>query len=85
MANIKIRCTSCNLELLGKSGKTVVCNCSNMASIKNNETVTAMDLSKVVMISQPSQNKNSVLNNADLMWQEERRKRKVRKLDFEVR
>jgi hypothetical protein len=27
----------------------------------------------------------NVLKNEDLMWQEERRKRKVRRLDFEVR
>lgn len=85
MSNIKIRCKSCNKELAGKSGKTVVCGCSNMSSIKNDERVIAVDLSQVVMIQQPTSNKTSVLKNEDLMWQEERRKRKVRKLEFEVR
>jgi hypothetical protein len=28
---------------------------------------------------------HSVLKNEDLMWQEERRQRKVRRLDFEIR
>lgn len=85
MSNIKIRCRSCNQELAGKPGKTVICGCSNMSSIKNDDRVTALDLSQIVMIQQPTSNKTSVLKNEDLMWQEERRKRKVRKLEFEVR
>jgi len=40
----------------------------------------------VVMINSPqAKQKNNVLSNADIMWQEERRQRKVRRLDFEVR
>jgi|TARA_Y100000310_G_scaffold209507_1_gene210173 hypothetical protein len=50
------------------------------------DSVTAVDLSKVVMLnSQKSNNKSSVLTSEDIAWQEQRRKRKVRKLDFEIK
>lgn len=85
MENIKIRCRSCGKELEGISGKTVSCGCSNMATIRNG-VISALDLEQVVMISSPqTKQKNNVLSNADIMWQEERRQRKVRRLDFEVR
>ena len=85
MENIKIRCRSCGKELEGISGKTVSCGCSNMATIRNG-VISALDLDQVVMISSPqTKQKNNVLSNADIMWQEERRQRKVRRLDFEVR
>ena len=58
-----------------------------MTTVKG-DSVTAVDLSHVIMV-QSSQKKNSkntnVLSPQDLNFQEERRKRKVRKLDFEVR
>jgi phage FluMu protein Com len=85
MENIKIRCRSCGKELEGISGKTVSCGCPNMATIRNG-VISALDLDQVVMISSPqTKQKNNVLSNADIMWQEERRQRKVRRLDFEVR
>jgi phage FluMu protein Com len=85
MENIKIRCRSCGKELEGISGKTVSCGCPNMATIRNG-VISALDLEQVVMISSPqTKQKNNVLSNADIMWQEERRQRKVRRLDFEVR
>ena len=58
-----------------------------MTTVKG-DSVTAVDLSRVVMIqsSNKKQSKNTnVLSPQDLNWQAERRKRKVRKLDFEVR
>ena len=86
MENLKIRCRSCNRELEGISGKTVSCGCSNMATIRNNTYISAVDLSQVVMLNgHSSKIDNSVLKNEDLMWQEERRQRKVRRLDFEIR
>jgi hypothetical protein len=89
MENLKIRCRSCNRELEGISGKTVSCGCSNMATIRNNTNISAVDLSQVVMLNgingHSSKTDNSVLKNEDLMWQEERRQRKVRRLDFEIR
>tara|TARA_Y100000004_G_scaffold57270_1_gene63778 strand:- start:1320 stop:1490 length:171 start_codon:yes stop_codon:yes gene_type:complete len=51
-----------------------------------NDSVTAVDLSKVVMLnSSKKEQKKNVLSSEDVQWQEQRRKRKVRKLDFEIR
>ena len=50
------------------------------------DKVTARDLTQVVMVVAPNQSKEtSVLSPQDLSFQEERRKRKIRKLDFEIR
>ena len=85
MENIRIRCRCCNREIEAYSGKSVSCGCSNMATIRNG-IITARDLSQVVMLTNTAYKPTgNVLKNEDLMWQEERRKRKVRKLDFEVR
>jgi hypothetical protein len=57
-----------------------------MATIVNNSRITALDLSQVVMLNSPSGKQNTnVLTNEDIMWQEARRQRKVRRLEFEVR
>jgi hypothetical protein len=86
MDNLKIRCKSCNKELEGRTAKTVSCGCPNMATIVNNSRITALDLSQVVMLNSPSGKQNTnVLTNEDIMWQEARRQRKVRRLEFEVR
>jgi len=43
-------------------------------------------MSKVVVLNMPHKvSKNGVLKPEDIEWQEKRRQRKVRKLDFEVR
>jgi hypothetical protein len=56
-----------------------------MASIKN-ETITAIDLSDVIIVSNFIKNtKNGYLTDADLQFQVSRQNRKVKKLDFEVR
>ena len=50
------------------------------------DKLTAIDLSRVIMVDSGKQVvKGGVLTPADMNFQEERRKRKVRKLDFEVR
>jgi hypothetical protein len=50
------------------------------------DKVTAVDLNQVVMIKSTKETKKKgVLSSSDLSFQEERRKRKVRKLDFDVR
>ena len=85
MDSLKIKCRSCGKELEGSSGRSYSCGCPNMTTIKG-DSVTARDLSKVIMInSNTASRKTEGLTEQDLMWQEERRKRKVRKLDFEVR
>ena len=80
-----VRCKSCGVELTSHSGKSQSCGCSNMMTVKG-DSVTAVDLTRVVMVNSNSTNhKSDVLSPQELAWQEERRKRKVRKLDFEVR
>ena len=82
---LKVKCRSCGKELEGHSGRSYSCGCPNMTTIKG-DSVTARDLSKVIMLnSNTSVRKKEGLTEQDLMWQEQRRKRKVRKLDFEVR
>jgi hypothetical protein len=85
MENLKIRCRSCGRELEGHPTKTITCGCSNMATIRG-DRISALDLSQVVMLNSiRAKSKSSVLTNEDIAWQEARRQRKVRKLDFEVR
>ena len=85
MDNIRIRCRSCGKELEGCQNKTVSCGCPNMATIRG-DRVSAVDLSLVVMLnSNQPKDKKGVLTQQDIEWQEQRRKRKVRKLNFEVR
>ena len=85
MDNIRIRCRSCGKELVGHPTKTVSCGCPNMATIRGDK-ISAVDLGEIIMLNSYSKNKESgVLTNEDIRWQEDRRKRKVRKLDFEVR
>lgn len=81
-----IRCKTCNKELESHVIKTVSCGCPNMTSIKN-DTIFANDLSQVVIIefNKNHSKKPGVLSHDDISWQESRRQRKVRKLDFEVR
>ena len=82
---LTIRCRSCNKELESHPTQTRCCGCSNMTTIKG-DSVTARDLSLVVMLNAPTErSKKGVLSDQDILWQEERRKRKVRKLDFEIR
>ena len=80
-----VRCKDCNKELHSKAGKSQSCGCPSMMTIKG-DSVTAVDLGRIVMINSGKSNKNTeVLSPQDLTFQEERRKRKVRKLDFEIR
>ena len=85
MENLRIRCKSCNREIEGHQTKTVACGCSNMATIRGDK-ISAVDLSKIVMLNSIRiKEKSGVLTEEDLAYQESRRQRKVRRLDFEVR
>ena len=85
MENIRIRCRSCGKELEGHQNKTVTCGCPNMATIRGDK-ISAVDLSQIVMLSSYyTKTKSGVLTSEDIAWQEARRQRKVRKLDFEIR
>lgn len=82
---ISIRCKDCNKEITGHPTKTVTCGCPNMATICGDK-ISAVDLSRIVMLnSYKSKQSSNVLTQEDIAWQEARRQRKVRRLDFEVR
>ena len=84
MESIRVRCRSCGKEVESLSGKTVTCGCSNMVTISN-DVVSAQNLNKVVMLNTSSRKEKTGLTTEQLAWQESRRNRKVRKLDFEIR
>ncbi len=71
---------------MGAAGKSVSCGCPNMTSVIG-DVVSAKDMDQVIMLNSymPKKFKDEGLTDQDLQWQEQRRKRKVRKLDFEVR
>ena len=81
---ITVRCRECNREVSSVSSQSKSCGCPNMVTVKG-DTVTAVDLNRTVMVSSNNSNIKSGLTSQDLQWQEERRKRKVRRIDFETR
>ena len=84
MEPIKVRCKSCGKEIRAAAGKSVCCGCENMTTIKG-VVISAVDLGQVIMLNSYSTNEKSGLSTEQIEWQEERSKRKIRKLDFEVR
>ena len=55
-----------------------------MMTVRDNN-ISARDMSDVVMLNSGNRIERDSLTPGDLQWQEERRKRKVRKLNFEIR
>jgi len=81
---LTIRCKCCNREL-NSSPKSQICGCPNNTTIKEDK-ITAVDLSKVLIVTNSNHDdRHDVLTAEDLMYQEQRRRRKVKRLDFEVR
>ncbi len=80
---IIVRCRDCNREITS-TNKTQVCGCQNMMTVKD-DGVSAVDLSRVIMVNSTQKEQKNVLTSQDIAWQEARRQRKVRKLDFEIR
>ena len=82
---LSIRCKECGREVSGHPTQARSCGCPNMATVKG-DSITAVDLNKVVMLNSGKRmEKDNSLTPSDLQWQEDIRKRKVRKLDFETR
>ena len=82
---LTVRCTQCNKEIVSKPGKVEACGCPNMMTV-NDDVVTAIDLTRTIMVRSCSNIKETnALSASDLAFQEQRRKRKVRKLDYEIR
>ena len=81
---ITVRCKECKSELTSSSNFQV-CRCPNQMTLIENK-VGAKDLDKVVMVTNNLERKiDSHFSREELLYQEERRKRKVRRLDFDVR
>lgn len=82
---ITIRCKVCQKEMTS-THKIQFCGCPNSTELIEDK-ITAVDLSNVVIVKNNKKynGSNDVLTPSDLAYQEERRKRKVRKLDFEVK
>ena len=81
---IVVRCRQCNKEISSLENQTRSCVCPNMMTVTG-DILTASDLSKTIVVSRTQEEENDKLTSQDLQWQEQRRKRKVRKLDFEIR
>ena len=79
-----VRCQQCNKEIKSHPSKSQSCGCANMMVV-NGDSVTAVDLNRIIMVRSNEEKESNGLTSQDLAWQEQRRKRKVRKLNFEVR
>ena len=80
---IVVRCKQCNTEVKSDS-QSKSCGCPNMLTVTG-DTFTARNLTNIVVVKTNQKKDHQGLTSQDLEWQEQRRKRKVRKLDFEVR
>ena len=80
---IVVRCKQCNTEIKSDS-QPKSCGCPNMLTVTG-DTFSAVDLTSIVVVRSNQSKKKDGLTSQDLAWQEQRRKRKIRKLDFEVR
>lgn len=80
---IIVRCKQCGTELTSSS-KVQFCGCPNQMRVVDDK-VGAIDLNEVVMVKSIQQKKTNKLSAEDLAYQEARRQRKVRRLDFEER
>ena len=81
---ITVRCKECRKELTSSS-KIQFCGCQNQMSLLENK-IGAKDLEKVVMVTNDCERRiDSHFSAQELLYQEERRRRKVRRLDFEER
>ena len=84
MDTIRVRCRSCGKEVEAQSGKTATCGCPNMVTISR-DVISATDMSDVIMLSPRREERESHFSRQDIEWQEARKNRKIRKLNFEIR
>jgi hypothetical protein len=81
---LSVQCKECNKVIVGTT-KVQCCGCPNMMKVTS-DSISAIDLSKVLLLNHKKNIKyQSILTKHDLEYQENRRKRKVRRLDFEER
>jgi hypothetical protein len=81
---LTIRCKECRAELTSTS-KVQFCGCPNQMSIVDDK-ISAADLDKVVIVTNDLERKlDSHFSRKELQYQENRRRRKVRRLDFDTK
>ena len=81
---IVVRCKECGTELTSTS-KVQFCGCPNQMRVVDDK-VGAVNLDKVVMVSNNVERKiDSHFSREELQYQEERRRRRVRRIQFEER
>jgi hypothetical protein len=81
---LSARCKNCNVELTS-TNKPQSCGCPNMMTLIDDK-ITAVNLDLVVLTkTDKSIKSHTAFTEKDLEYQENRRKRKVRKLNFEIR
>ena len=80
---LKVLCKECNKELVSSS-KPQACGCPNNIIVWDDK-ISAVDLSHVLIVKLNDLSKEPTFSSEDIAWQQSRKKRKVRKLDFEVR
>ena len=75
----------CGVELESHPIRTKCCGCDNLTTVKDDK-ISAIDLSQVIMLNSIKEKKqSSFLTSQDLQFQESRKQRKIRKIDFEER
>ena len=79
-----IRCKNCGKQLESHPTKLKSCQCENLTSIRGTN-ISGKNLSLVEIIQNPKEKKLPLLNKQDMEFQEQRKQRKIRKLDFEER
>tara|TARA_B100001250_G_scaffold102379_1_gene86211 strand:+ start:409 stop:657 length:249 start_codon:yes stop_codon:yes gene_type:complete len=81
---ITVRCKECGKEITSVSGRTKSCGCPNMTTVTG-DVVSAIDLTRTIVVRSNQVKEKTSLSADDLAFQEKRRKRKVKKLNFEIR
>ena len=80
---LRVKCKRCNTELIS-SNKVQSCGCTNRMVLEG-DTVSAVNLSEVILLNNTIVSKAGHLTENQLEWQEQRRKRKIRNLTYEER
>ena len=81
---MKVQCLVCN-TIITSTGKPQVCGCENQMVV-DDTGFTAKSLANVKVLNTITNvTESGHLTEDQLKWQEQRRKRKIRKLTFEER
>ena len=80
---LRVKCKRCITELTS-TNKVQSCGCTNRMVLEG-DTVSAVNLSEVILLNNTIVSKTRHLTENELEWQEQRRKRKIRKLTYEER